>query len=113
MVSGKLPEKIVLRLHTKGLEEFRLLRDGSEIIAHVSSGDGGVTQSLRSRDGDERPITFASPRWLDVRIVSDRVAPRIPLEQGHFEIALPKDFLRELPRAPDQRGQQYFAGFFA
>jgi len=95
MVSGKLPEKIVLRLHTKGLEEFRLLRDGLETIARVSSGDGAVTQSLRSRGGDERLITSASPRWMDVRIVSDRAAPRIPLEQGHFEITLPKDFLRE------------------
>jgi hypothetical protein len=99
MVAGKLPEKIVLWLHVRGLEEFRLLHDmpgdGPEIIARVSSGDGSVTQSLRSRDGDERPITSASPHWLGVRIVSDRSAPRIPLEQGHFEITLPKDFLRE------------------
>jgi hypothetical protein len=95
MVSGKLPEKIVLRLRLKGLEEFRLARDGSEIIARVSSGDGGVTQRLRSRDGDERPITSADPHWLDVRIISDRAPRRIPLEQGHFEITMSKDFLRE------------------
>jgi hypothetical protein len=103
MVAGKLPEKIVLRLRVKGLEEFRLLhnlsRDGAEIIARVSSSDGGVTQSLRSRDGDEQPITSASPRWLAIRIVSDSAAPRIPLEQGHFEIILPRDFLREADRA--------------
>jgi hypothetical protein len=95
LVSGTIPKKIVLRLRVKGLEEFRLSRDGSEIIARVSSGDGGVTQSIRSRDGDERPITSANPRWLDVKIVSERAAPHIPLEQGHFEITLPKDFLRE------------------
>jgi hypothetical protein len=95
LATGTSPQQIVLRLHTKGLEEFRLLREGSDIIARVSSGDGSVTQSLRTRDGDERPITSASPHWLGVRIVSDRAAPRIPLEQGRFEITLPKDFLRE------------------
>jgi hypothetical protein len=99
LATGTSPQQIVLRLHTKGLEEFRLWREGSDIIARVSSGDGGVTQSLRSRDGDEKAIKSTNPSWLEVRIVSDRAAPRIPLEQGHFEITLPKDFLREGSRA--------------
>lgn len=98
-VSGSLPEKIVVRLYLKGLEEFRLLhdlsREGAEVIVRVSSSDGSVTQSLCSRGDDEQPITSASSRWLGVRIVSDQTTQRIPLNQGHFEITLPKDFLRE------------------
>jgi hypothetical protein len=92
-VSGSAPEKIVVRLRVKGLEEFRFSQGKAEITARVSSGDGGVTQSLRSRDGVEQPITSTNPSWLNLRIVSDQAAPRIPLEQGHFEITLPKDVL--------------------
>jgi hypothetical protein len=95
-VSGPAPDQIVVRLHVKGLEEFRFSHDKAEITARVSSSDGGsVTQSLRSGGGDERQITSANPRWLGVRIVPEQATPRIPLEQGHFEITLPKGFLRE------------------
>jgi hypothetical protein len=91
---GPAPKKVVIRLWLKGLEEFRLSYDRTVITARVSSSDSrNITQSVDPPGGDERPITPDSPRWMEIKIVSDRAAPRIPLEQGHFEITLPKDVL--------------------
>ena len=95
-VSGALPESIVVRLYLKGLEEFRLSYDGTTITASVSSGDShNVFQSAAGPEAGERPITPGSPYWMDVRIVTDQETPHIPLDQGYFEVALPKDFLQE------------------
>jgi hypothetical protein len=44
-------------------------------------------------------IEPGDPFWLDIQIVSDQAAPHIPLDQGYFEITLPKGFLDEGRRA--------------
>lgn len=93
------PEKLILRLRLKALEEFRLSYDRITVIANVSNDDGVITQSLRSSDGDERPITPDNPHWMEIRIVSDKTSPRIPLDEGHFEITLPKDAFGKSGRA--------------
>ena len=94
LVSGVFPENILLRLHVKGLEEFQLTYGGTVISASVSSRDSGsVIQSVASPEEGERPITPDSPSWLDIAIVSDPATPRIPLDQGYFEITLPKGLL--------------------
>jgi hypothetical protein len=68
--------------------------DRTVVTARVSSGDSrNVVQSLDPPGGDERPITPDSPHWMEVKIVSDKAAPRIPLDDGYFEITLPKDVL--------------------
>ncbi len=96
LASETIPESIVVRLHLKGLEEFRLSRGRTTITAFVSSGDSqSVTQSVFSPGQDERSIAPGDLFWLEVKIVSDQAAPHIPLDQGHFEIVLPKDFFRE------------------
>jgi hypothetical protein len=96
LVSGAPPENIVVRLSLQGLEEFRLSSEGIVVTASVSSGDAGrVAQSLGLPEGGEQTLAPDSPLWLDIRIVSDQTPPRLPLEQGYFEVALPKDFLRE------------------
>jgi hypothetical protein len=92
--SGRRPEKIVVRLHLKGLEEFRLSYERTVITARVSSSDSrNITQSVGPPGGDERPITPDSPHWMEIKIVSDQSPPRIPLSQGSFEVTLPKDVL--------------------
>jgi hypothetical protein len=93
-VSGPRPEKIVVRLHLKGLEEFRLSYDRMVTTARVSSSDSRkITQSVSPPGGDERSIAPGSPRWMEIKVVSDQSPPRIPLRQGSFEITLPKDVL--------------------
>jgi hypothetical protein len=96
LVSGAPPETIVLRLYLKGLEQFRLLDDGTVVSASVASSDiGDITESVSSTQSGETPITPGSPLWLGIRIVSSEDKPHIPLDQGHFEITLPADFLHD------------------
>jgi hypothetical protein len=88
--SGPAPKKIIVQLRLKGLEEFRLAYGQTVITARVSSSDSrNITQSVDPPGGGERPITPDSPHWMEIKVVSDQ--SRIPLEQGHFEITLPKD----------------------
>jgi len=99
-VSGAPPKTIVLRLHLKGLEGFRLAYDQTVITVEVSSRDSGrVRQAVLSPAGAERPIASDSPFWLESRIVSGQTPPQIPLDQGYFELSLPKDFLDTGQRA--------------
>ncbi len=94
LASGTAPQQIVLRLRLKGLEEFRLSYGRTVITARVSSSDSrNVGQSVAPPGGDERSITPDSPFWMEVEIVPDGAAPRIPLDEGHFEVTLPKDVL--------------------
>ena len=86
LTSGAPPKNIVIRLHLKGLEEFRLSYGQRVIAAQVSSGDNSIAQSVVSPNGDEQAITNDSLFWMNIGIVAG---------QGYFEIRLPKDVLRE------------------
>jgi hypothetical protein len=100
LVAGTPPPNIRLRLHLKGLEEFQLSHEQTRIVASLSSGASQhISQRLSSPAENERPITAASPYWLSIQIVSAQAVPRIPLTDGHFEITLPKNFLRDGQRA--------------
>ena len=93
LVSGAWPQKMIARLHLKGLEEFRLLYADTVIVASASSGssfNGGSQRILSS--GTEEPILPGHPLWMEIRIISDQAAPDIPLEEGYFEITFPREF---------------------
>lgn len=109
LVSGEMPQKIILRLHLKGLERFRLAYDQTVITAQVSStGGGAMVQTVVSPNGEETPIASDSPFWLDSRIVSDQTPPTIPLDQGYFELSLPQDFLTAGHRAFTMRWIDFY-----
>ncbi|MEK6409463.1 MAG: hypothetical protein AABN34_21270 [Acidobacteriota bacterium] len=100
LVSGPPPERIVLRLHLKGLEEFRLSYGSTVVTARVSSHDNRVVdQSVDWSVGDERPITEDSPFWMDIKIASGQSKSSRTTAQRHFEIMLPKDVLGKERRA--------------
>jgi hypothetical protein len=100
LASGTMPPKIVVRLHLKGLEGFRLSYDETVITAQVPSvGRVTIFQSLVSPKGAESAIAVDSPFWLENRIVSDQPGPAIPLNQGYFELTLPQDFFNTGQRA--------------
>ena len=94
--SGDLPETLVARLHLGGLEEVRVSSDKTIIVASFSSGEvfDGSNQKI-TLSGKEYPITPAHPLWLNIRVVSNDMTPNIPLEEGYFEIVLPKEFIEE------------------
>ena len=89
-----MTEQIVLQLHLKGLEEFRLISDQVTIAASVSSNGGLKTQSQRKFLGDSEQIMLSfDPLWLNIQIISD--SKQIPLEAGYFEVIFPKEFVQD------------------
>lgn len=99
LVSGTLPETVIVQIHTTGLEEFRLIYNETILAASVPSGEGfgNASESLISSDG-ESPITSLHPMWMKIDVVSKQSVKKIPLEEGYFEITLPKKL------AQDSRG---------
>ena len=95
--SGTLPEKILLRLHLAGLEEFRLSSEKISLLASISNG-GGLTDTHQRivSPGVETPITPNHPYWLNIRRVPDEMNPNMSPGGEYFEVELSKQILDEL-----------------
>jgi hypothetical protein len=78
--SGTMPENMILRLHLKGLEGFRLMSGQDQISASAS---GGENQTLNSA-GQESPLQPGHPLWVEIQ----------PGE-GHFEVTVPRQFIQD------------------
>ena len=90
----KWPDAVVLRLYLKGLENFRVTNAKVELEASVSSQDGKVR--LWKDGKEDSPLDAKSPHWMEIRMVDGdgKPAKTIPLKNGHFELALPKDLFK-------------------
>jgi hypothetical protein len=87
-LSGSYPSQIILRLHLKRLEGFKLTYGRTTVSASSSGTSEPVTQSLIESDGSERAVTPSSPLWMDIRP-----------EQEYLEITLPAALTRERPES--------------
>lgn len=95
LASGAMPERMILRLHLNGLEELRLVSSQTAIAASASSSDRfSVTNQKVIASGNEYSITPIDPLWMKVQIVSGQSDKTIPLEDGYFEITVPKEFIQ-------------------
>lgn len=96
LTAGSFPEKMLLRLHLKGLEELRVsYRDQTLLASVFSSGEREIRQSRGVARGDSLEWEILKPGsryWMEIRIVSGD--SRIPLTEGYFEVQLPR-FFRE------------------
>ena len=93
--SSSMPERIILRLHLKGLEEFRLVSKQATIATSISSGGMfNITDQKVIASGNEYFLTPIDPLWMKIKIVSDQSNRKIPLEDGYFEITVPKEFIQ-------------------
>lgn len=93
------PDAVVLRLHLKGLENFRVTNAKVKLEASVSSQNGKVRLW---KDGKEDAMLDAkSPYWMDVRMIGGdgKPAQAIPLKDGYFEMPLPKAFFEGNPKS--------------
>ena len=45
------------------------------------------------------PLLPGHPLWMEIEIVSGQPEKKIPLEEGYFEIRLPKEFIRKAGRS--------------
>ena len=87
-LSGSYPAQIILRLHIKKLEGFKLTYGRTTLNASSSGTSDTVTQSLVQPDGSERAVTPSSPLWMDIQP-----------EQEYLEIKLPKALTQERPKS--------------
>ena len=93
--SGRMPGKITLRLHLKGLEQLRLTSAQDQISASVSGGDTiHVDHQAILSSGTESPLSPDHPLWMEIEIVSGQAEKKIPLEAGYFEVVIPQQFIR-------------------
>jgi hypothetical protein len=97
----KWPEAVVLRLHLKGLENFRASNGKVTLAAAVSVQDGKPKVRLWKGGKEDAPLEEKSPFWMDVRILTGdgKPAKELPLEDGYFEMALPRAFFEGNPKS--------------
>ena len=89
---------VMLRLHLKGLENFKVSNGTITLEAAVSSQDGNVR--LWKDGKEDSPLDAKSPYWTVIRMFSDDGKPvkTIPLD-GYFEIQLPKALFEDNPKS--------------
>lgn len=97
----KWPEAVVLRLHLKGLENFRASNGKVTLDAAVSIQDRKPKVRLWKDGKEDAPLDEKSPFWMDVRILTrdDKPAKELPLKDGYFEMALPRAFFEGNPKS--------------
>lgn len=93
------PENVVIQLRLKGLEHFKLLSDKLKLEASVSSHDGSVRLWKDGRE--DSPLDSKNRYWMKIKILDKVGKPTqaIPLEDGSFEMQLPKNFFEGNPKA--------------
>ena len=100
-VGKSWPEVMTLKLHLKGLEKFSVSNGNVAIHAAVSSSDPASRVRVWKDNAENVPVDDKSPYWLDLRMIGSDGKPTksIPLQEGHFEIRLPKPFFEGNPAA--------------
>ncbi len=93
--SGSMPDEIILRLRLKGLEELRLTSAQTSIAASVSNSDPSEVHQRIVAASSDSPLLPSHPLWMKIEIVSEQAVKTLPMEEGYFEITVPKEFLRK------------------
>ena len=107
--SGVMPEQIVLQLHLKGLEEFRLASNQVTIAASVSSSEAFNVHTQRIiSSGSEYSILPIHPLWMEIDIISDQTIEKTPLEEGYFEITFPREFIQKAGNSFDVQWVDFY-----
>lgn len=100
-LSDSWPKTVVLRLHLKGLESFRAANGKTKLDAAVSFRDAKPKVRQWKDANENAGLDDKSPLWMDVRILGTdgKPAKALPLQNGHFEMTLPKVFFEGNPKS--------------
>jgi hypothetical protein len=92
---------VVLRLHLKGLENFKVTNGKVKLEGSASLHDGKPQVRLWKDGKEDAPLDARSPYWMDVRIGGGdgRQTKEIPLRGGYFELPLPGALFESNPKA--------------
>lgn len=95
------PDAVVLRLHLKGLENFKVTNGKVKLEGSASLQDGKPVVRLWKDGKENAPLDAKSPYWMEVRILDGdgKQAKEIPLKDGFFEMQLPKVFFEDNPKS--------------
>ena len=94
------PDAVVLRLHLKGLENFKVTSEKVKLEGSASLQDGKPQVRLWKDGKEDAPLDAKSPYWMEVRIVGGdgKAAKEIPVKGGYFEMPLPRAMFEGNPR---------------
>lgn len=105
-VGDHWPRSILLRMHLKGLESLEATSGEVTLLVSVpSTGNPAARLSLR-RGGVETELDKNSPYWTEVGIAGGPA--KIPLTDGHFEIALPAKLFEANPPSIQLRWVDFY-----
>jgi hypothetical protein len=95
------PKVVVLRLHLKGLENFRVSSGKVRLDGAVSIQEGKPKVRLWRDGKKDAPVDEKSPLRTETRIVGGdgKPARELPLKDGYFEFTLPRAFFEGNPKA--------------
>jgi hypothetical protein len=93
---SRLPKRVVLRLHVRGLENLHLTYGSTQVQGFVTStAPYAIHQQIVASGSaaSAHDLGPDSPFWMPLRLVaSDATTPTIPLANGWIEVELPPDF---------------------
>jgi len=97
----KWPDAVVLRLHLKGLENFRVTGGKVKLEGSASLRDGKPLVRLWGDGKEDAPLDAKSPYWTEVRILGGdgKQAKELPLKGGYFEMQLPEALFEGNPKS--------------
>ena len=95
------PDAVVLQLHLKGLESFKVTNGKVTLEGSASLQAGKLVLRLWKDGKEDAPLGATSPYWMEVRILDEdgKQAKEIPLQGGYFETALPKALFEGNPQS--------------
>ena len=96
----KWPDAVVLKLHLKGLENFKVKSGEVKLEGSASLQDGKPLVRLWKDGKEDTPLDAQSPYWMEVRILGGdgKQATELPLKDGCFETPLPKALFEGNPK---------------
>jgi hypothetical protein len=95
------PKLVVLRLHLKGLENFRASNGKVRLDAAAGIQDGKEKVRIWKDGKENAPLDKKSPFWMEIRILGSdgKPAKKLPLKKGYFEIILPRAVFEGSPKS--------------
>ena len=95
------PDAVVLRLHLKGLENFKVTNGKVKLEASASLQEGKPLVRLWKDGKEDAPLDAKSPFWMTIRMIGGdgKSAKAIPLKDGYFEMTMPKAFVEGNPKS--------------
>jgi len=96
---NRWPTSVMLRLHLKGLENFKVTNGNVTLEAALSSQDGKVR--IWKDSMEDQSLDARHPYWMDIRMIGKDGKPvkTIPLKDGYCEIQLPKALFEDNPKS--------------